>query len=157
MKLELRSHNFPVWQGTVSLEKTDDWIKPWRIPYESRNLFHHQLCIRAAMPAGARIIFRSDTSYIEGEIEPQLEENQIDLYCDKIFIPALCRTEALIGSLRQWETPPSASSGEYLHLRTTCGLHCAMGSFGSIFYNYSSSNRLYSFSLHGFSPRLSVV
>jgi len=89
MKLELRSHNFPVWQGTVSLEKTDDWIKPWRIPYESRNLFYHQLCIRAAMPAGVRIIFRSDTSYIEGKIEPQLEESQIDLYCDEIFIKSI--------------------------------------------------------------------
>ena len=89
MKLELKSRDFPVWQGIVSLEQTDNWVKPWRIPYQSQNLFHHQLCIRAAMPAGARIIFRSDTSYIEGEIEPQLEENQIDLYCDKIFIKSV--------------------------------------------------------------------
>jgi len=41
------------------------------------------------MPAGARIIFRSDTSYIGGGIEPQLEENQIDLYCDKTFIKSV--------------------------------------------------------------------
>ena len=89
MKLELKSRDFPVWQGIVSLEQTDNWVKPWRIPYQSQNLFHHQLCIRAAMPAGARIIFRSDTSYIGGEIEPQLEENQIDLYCDKTFIKSV--------------------------------------------------------------------
>ena len=89
MKLALQSRDFPVWQGVVSLEPADDWIKPWRIPYQSQNLFHPQLCIRAAMPAGVRITFRSDTSYIEGQIEPQLEENQIDLYCDKAFIESV--------------------------------------------------------------------
>ena len=89
MKLELQSHHFPVWQGIVSLEQTDDWVKPWRIPYQSRNLFHPQLCSRAAMPAGVRIVFRSDTSYIGGQIAQQSEETQIDLYCDKIFIESV--------------------------------------------------------------------
>src|ERR1041385_4247753 len=59
------------WQGHVSLHRTDEWVMPWRLPYEQRALFPPQaLQDRAAMPAGVRIVFRSDTRIVSGRIAP---------------------------------------------------------------------------------------
>ena len=27
------------WQGAVSLQRTDDWVMPWRIPFDEAGLF----------------------------------------------------------------------------------------------------------------------
>lgn len=70
------------WQGAVSLERTDQWIMPWRIPYEERGLFHEGLIEGAAMPSGVRIAFRSDTAMVGGAIEPQPDISNLDVYCD---------------------------------------------------------------------------
>ena len=40
------------WQGAISLQHTEEWVMPWRIPYETCNLFAPDaLQERAAMPA----------------------------------------------------------------------------------------------------------
>lgn len=87
------------WDGAVSLERGDGWIKPWRIPFEQRLLFGRthvddMMLSRAGMPAGVRIVFRSDTETVEGEIEPitpnefNVEETRaakVDLVCDGVL------------------------------------------------------------------------
>lgn len=76
------------WQGAVSLETTDDFVMPWRIPHERRGLFAEALQLRASQAAGVRVSFRSDTSTVGGSVvlDSQAEENsQIDLYVDGVF------------------------------------------------------------------------
>jgi len=71
------------WQGAISLQRSDDWVMPWRIPYPQRDLFPPEaLQQRAAMPAGVRIAFRSDTTRLAGSIVPEAEATRIDLCCD---------------------------------------------------------------------------
>jgi hypothetical protein len=71
------------WQGHVSLHRADDWVMPWRIPYEERGLFPPQaLRDRAAMPAGVRIAFHSDTREIAGRVVPNPSGGVLDLLCD---------------------------------------------------------------------------
>ena len=74
------------WQGAISFHDTDQWRMPWRIPYEDRALFPPDaLRERAAMPAGVRISFRSDTESVRGNMVPAGESSPIDLYCDGQF------------------------------------------------------------------------
>jgi hypothetical protein len=82
------------WQGAISFQRTDDWTMPWRLPYENLGLFPSTLSNgspsdmlreRAAMPAGVRISFRSDTQTIAGYVDATEESTGIDLYCDGRF------------------------------------------------------------------------
>ena len=56
------------WHGHISLQRTADWVMPWRIPYREQDLFPPAAFAasdrqsRAAMPAGVRLAFHSDTS-----------------------------------------------------------------------------------------------
>jgi hypothetical protein len=75
------------WQGAISLERSDEWVMPWRLPYEHLALFPPEaLAERAAMPAGVRVAFYSDTDTVAGSIEPDPELAPLDLCCDgKLF------------------------------------------------------------------------
>ena len=70
------------WQGAVSLQKTEDWVMPWRTPHAAHVLFPEPLLERSAMPAGVRISFRSNTTQVSGNIVPQNENGMLDLCCD---------------------------------------------------------------------------
>lgn len=70
------------WQGSVSLQKTEDWVMPWRTPHSMHVLFPEPLLERSAMPAGVRISFRSNTTRVSGNIVLQNESTLIDLCCD---------------------------------------------------------------------------
>ena len=70
------------WQGAVSLQKTEDWVMPWRTPHPSHVLFPEPLLERSAMPAGVRISFRSNTTQVSGSIVPQNGAGILDLCCD---------------------------------------------------------------------------
>lgn len=70
------------WQGAVSLQKTEDWVMPWRTPHPSHVLFPEPLLERSAMPAGVRISFRSNTTQVSGNIVPQNDAGRLDLCCD---------------------------------------------------------------------------
>ncbi len=74
------------WSGALSLESGDGWAMPWRIPHSQAALFYPGLVERAAMPAGVRIAFRSDTTSLAGQIVPFPEMPPIDLYCDGVFL-----------------------------------------------------------------------
>ena len=70
------------WQGAVSLQKTEDWVMPWRTPHAAHVLFPEPLLERSAMPAGVRISFRSNTTQVSGNIVTQNENGMLDLCCD---------------------------------------------------------------------------
>ena len=70
------------WEGAVSLQRTAEWVMPWRVPYELRRLFPEALNERAAMPAGVRLTFQSDTTSIAGTVEPDSEAAPVDLCVD---------------------------------------------------------------------------
>ena len=88
------SHTDPriSWAGAISLETTDEWTQPWRIPHEQKGLFHEGLHMIASMPAGVRITFLSDTTEVVGRIEKQVMEldawgrKPVDLYCDGEYV-----------------------------------------------------------------------
>ena len=77
------------WQGAVSLQKTEDWVMPWRTPHPAHVLFPEPLLERSAMPAGVRISFRSNTTQVSGNIVPQNESGMLDLCCDGELIDAI--------------------------------------------------------------------
>lgn len=55
---------------------------PWRIPFEDKNLFAGELVERAAMPAGVRLRFSSNSSLVHGYCESVPERSPIDLVID---------------------------------------------------------------------------
>ena len=69
------------WSGVLSLETGDDWSMPWRIPHQQRALYYPALVERAAMPAGVRITFRSDTTSLAGQLIAFPEMSPIDGGC----------------------------------------------------------------------------
>ncbi len=87
MSLLLR-HDDPrlTWQGAVSLQRTASWTMPWRIPYAERALFPPEaLQERAAMPAGVRVAFYSDTAILAGTFGAGPDIAELDLCCDGRF------------------------------------------------------------------------
>ena len=52
-------------QGAISVELCDGWLKPWRLPHDRRNLFpspNEDLLSRAEMASGARLRFATDST-----------------------------------------------------------------------------------------------
>ena len=50
------------YRGAVSLQQTEDGIAPWRVPHEENRLFLPNGGLgRAAMPAGVRVTFQTDS------------------------------------------------------------------------------------------------
>lgn len=74
------------WLGAVSVEQGDGWVMPWRIPHADRMLYNDQLLIRAAMPSGVRLAFRSDTTHVAGAFVPAPDMAPIDICCDGEFV-----------------------------------------------------------------------
>ena len=70
------------WPGAISTEITDDWVMPWRIHHDEKALYAEELVIRAAMPAGVRLAFQSNTSSIGGTLNSAEERGPIDLVID---------------------------------------------------------------------------
>lgn len=72
-----------MWAGAISVHHTDEWSMPWRIPHDERELFPPvELQARTAMPAGVRLVFRSNTTTISGTVTAVPEMAPIDLCCD---------------------------------------------------------------------------
>ena len=81
------------WQGSVSLQKTEDWVMPWRTLHPMHVLFPEPLLERSAMPAGVRISFQSNTTRVSGNIVPQDESGTLDLCCDGEVVASLDLTQ----------------------------------------------------------------
>ncbi|NYE21590.1 SGNH/GDSL hydrolase family protein [Microbacterium immunditiarum] len=77
------------WSGALGVEHTDEWSQAWRLPVDSLDLFPDALLVPAAMSAGVRIEFDSDSRLIAGrvadrDLSPDLAG--IDLVVDGVFI-----------------------------------------------------------------------
>ncbi|NOZ21862.1 MAG: GDSL family lipase [Planctomycetes bacterium] len=71
------------WNGAVSLEKTDEWVRPWRLPHEDKNLFPPEALIeRAGMPAGVRLCFATDSKAVRLNVTPMAAAGKIDVVCN---------------------------------------------------------------------------
>ena len=73
------------WYGHISLEQTQDYTRPWRIPFEKRALFAAPLADRAATQAGVRLAFHSNTGQLKGIIAPHEAPQNIDLYVNGAY------------------------------------------------------------------------
>ena len=73
------------WSGTISIERSANWIMPWRIPVKDRALFAEQLVERAAMPAGVKLSFRSDSDWINIKCNVSDDRSPLDLFIDGEF------------------------------------------------------------------------
>jgi hypothetical protein len=67
------------WKGVVSTEVANGSVMPWRIPHKEKALFAEELVMRAAMPAGARLTFRTNSTSIKAQCNSFEERSQIDL------------------------------------------------------------------------------
>ena len=81
------------WQGAISLQKTEEWVMPWRTPHPAHVLFPEPLLERSAMPAGVRISFCSNTTRIAGSIVPQGDSGLLELCCDGKVVASLDLSE----------------------------------------------------------------
>ena len=62
---------------------------PWRINHQERELYDSELALRAAMAAGVRVTFQSDTTAIEGTCNLFAERGQIDLVVDDKLVASV--------------------------------------------------------------------
>ena len=59
-----------LWQGIISLEVTEDFAKPWRIPFEQQELFPPDAILeRASALAGVRVSFYSNSNFFWGKLD----------------------------------------------------------------------------------------
>lgn len=74
------------WAGAVSLERTAEWTRPWRLPHTQRSLFFPELMDRAGSPAGVRLEFETDARRIAGSILPVADASALDFCVDGSWI-----------------------------------------------------------------------
>ncbi|RII17882.1 hypothetical protein DSC45_13340 [Streptomyces sp. YIM 130001] len=59
------------WDGAIEVEHTPHYSRPWRLPHSRISLFPGEgLRSRAAMGAGVRIVFRTDSAQVSGRFVP---------------------------------------------------------------------------------------
>lgn len=76
-----------LFQGAISVEKTNEGAKPWRIPYEQIALFPPDgINGKAEMSAGVRLRFASNTTNVKLEVAQVSELVQADLVIDDELI-----------------------------------------------------------------------
>ncbi|MBA9026655.1 SGNH/GDSL hydrolase family protein [Peribacillus huizhouensis] len=76
--------------GAVSIEKTETYMKPWRLPYSQAELFlPNGIGGQAELPAGVRIVLRSNTRQIRIGLLAVSEMMQMDCLVNGILNKAL--------------------------------------------------------------------
>lgn len=68
------------WLGAVSLERRGGWVQPWRLPVDELELHAPELVDRASRPAGVRLAFDTDATWLQGQVEPCAEPALMDLF-----------------------------------------------------------------------------
>ena len=71
--------------GAISLNRTPDWIEPWRLPYEQRALYpslDDALLERASTAAGIRLRFTTDATSVGLQTEPHEGPRPFDVTID---------------------------------------------------------------------------
>ncbi len=78
------------WDGAIDVEHTPEWSQAWRLPLAERGLYYPGLQVRAAMAAGVRLRFRSDTRNLYLAFSPDREEcKPLDVRCDDQLITTI--------------------------------------------------------------------
>ncbi len=81
-----------LFQGAVSFETGDGWIKPWRLPFANIELFPSPgdaLKSTAERAAGVRLRFRSASATVGLEVVPDSMDRQFDLSVDGTLLASL--------------------------------------------------------------------
>jgi hypothetical protein len=72
-----------LFHGAVSLEKTKEYVKPWRIPFDKQEFFPpNSISGQAVLPAGVRIKIHSNTQSIKIGIVEAAELMEMDCLID---------------------------------------------------------------------------
>lgn len=71
-----------LFHGAISFERTEEGIKPWRLPVGEVSLFAPPLVEQAAQPAGVRIGLISNTRSVEVQVAPFEADRLIDCVVD---------------------------------------------------------------------------
>ncbi len=88
------------WQGAISLERTDKWVKPWRIPYKQFDLFPPDgVGGKAENTSGVRIAFRSDTTKVAGTIEPSSPIDPLNMPVPAPVSVSVTASETICGAV----------------------------------------------------------
>ena len=77
------------WEGAVTVTHDLDGSRGWRMPPGERGVWHPELVIRAAMPAGVRIRFVTDASAVSGTFEADQESSPIDIVANGRLVASL--------------------------------------------------------------------
>jgi lysophospholipase L1-like esterase len=76
-----------LFHGAVSLEKTKEYMKPWRIPFDKKEFYPpNGISGQAELPAGVRMILRSNTQSIKIEITEATEFMEMDCLIDGTLV-----------------------------------------------------------------------
>lgn len=76
-----------LFHGAVSIEKTEDYLKPWRIPFDKKEFFPpNSISGQAELPAGVRIKIRSNTQSIKIGIVEEAELMEMDCLIDGTLV-----------------------------------------------------------------------
>jgi hypothetical protein len=79
----LPDDNRIAWNGVVSLEKNNEYVMPWRLPFENLDMFHNEVLHTASQrPSGVTLCFSSDTRKLKFITTPACEAGNADLYLD---------------------------------------------------------------------------
>lgn len=79
------SHNDPrlIWEGAVSVEYSDKWAMPWRLPFKDLEFYPHEnLQLKASLPSSVRLRFITDATEIIFNTAVLENDGNADLYAD---------------------------------------------------------------------------
>lgn len=74
------------WEGAIDVVHGPDGTRAWRMPSREAGLWHPELALRAAMPAGVRIRFATDARTIAGTVAADPESSPVDVTCDGTLV-----------------------------------------------------------------------
>ena len=72
--------------GAVSVQNTENWSKPWRMPWQDIELYPPGLLPKLETPAGVRIRFATDSINLKLLPAPLVAPGQIDLVIDNEIV-----------------------------------------------------------------------
>jgi hypothetical protein len=82
------------WPGAISLEKTPEYVHPWRIPVEDRILFAEDLANCASTTAGVRVAFTTDSDTVGGSVWVSEGSVKLDLAVDHEYVETIVVEDA---------------------------------------------------------------
>ncbi|MFC6230633.1 SGNH/GDSL hydrolase family protein [Paenibacillus allorhizosphaerae] len=102
--------NESLFKGAVSIQATEGWVKPWRVPYRDAELFQPgHINGKAEIPAGVRLSFHTDSSRVQVRVVPEAYEIAMDCVVNGVLVHT-----ALMEAGSEWASFESLPSGTKL-------------------------------------------